>query len=295
MMIDTGLAGRVAVVTGSNSPLGIGAAIARALAREGVAIGLAFLPTPPPPVEPATVGGPEYAEDWEPGARAYAVATASDGSQVLAEVRAEGVEAEIFVVDLTDPAASAGLLGEVEHTLGPVDILVNNAALSVPDTFVPQRDPVFYFGDHPVLDAANLDRHYALNTRAPALLMADFHRRVLARGGGWGRIVNIGTDGAPQFPGEVSYGATKYALESLSRSAAQEMAAAGITVNTVAPGPVQTGWIGPDLAGTAAAMSPFGRLGQPEDIADIAVFLASEQARWLSGQTLYAGGGKRTF
>nr|WP_272955963.1 SDR family oxidoreductase [Actinopolymorpha rutila] len=264
------------------------------MASEGVAIGLAFLPTPPPPAEPSTGSGTEDPAD-EPGARAYAEATASDGAQVLAEVRAEGVEAEIFVVDLADPRACAGLLGEVERTLGPVDILVNNAALSVPDTFVPQRDPVFYFDGHPVLDAANLDRHYALNTRAPALLMADFHHRLLERGGGWGRIVNLSTDGAPQFPGEVSYGATKYALESLTRSAAQEMAPAGVTVNTIAPGPVQTGWIGPDLAETAAAMSPFGRLGQPDDIADIAVFLASDQARWLSGQTFYAGGGKRTF
>lgn len=287
-MIDAGLTGRVAMVTGSNSPLGIGAAIARALGREGARVALAFLPTAASPEQQA--GEPVEG----PGARMYAAATASDGGEVLAGLHEAGIDARRFLVDLADPAACVEVFDRIEAALGPVEILVNNAAYCVPDTFVPQRDPVFYF-DRAVVDPANLDAHFAVNTRAPALLMAEFHRRVLQRAGGWGRIVNLSTDAAPQFAGEVSYGATKYALESLSRSAAQEMASAGITVNTIAPGPVQTGWISAEMREEADALSPFGRVGQPDDIADIAVFLASEQARWVSGQTIYAGGGKRMY
>ncbi|BCJ70057.1 SDR family oxidoreductase [Polymorphospora rubra] len=284
-MIDPGLTGRVALVTGSNSPLGIGAAISRALAVQGVTVALAFRPTPTP--EPAGAGAEV------PGPARYAAATASDGRTVLDEVRRTGVPAEIFDVDLADPAACVGLFDRVEAALGPVEILVNNAAYSAPDTFVPDRDQLFH-RDSPVLDAAGLDAHLAVNTRAPALLMAEFHRRHLARGADRGRIVNISTDAAPQFPGEVSYGASKYALESLSRSAAQELGPAGITVNTVAPGPIQSGWISDDMLDLCAA-NPLGRIGQPDDVADIVVFLASDQARWVTGQIIYAGGGKRMY
>ncbi|MEV0728314.1 SDR family oxidoreductase [Polymorphospora sp. NPDC050346] len=284
-MIDPGVAGRVALVTGSNSPLGIGAAISRALAAQGATIALAFQPTPAP--------GPAGADTDVPGPGRYAAATASDGRTVLDEVRRTGVPAEIFVVDLADPTACVALFDRVEAALGPVEILVNNAAHSAPDTFVPDRDQLFH-RDSPVLDAASLDAHLAVNTRAPALLMAEFHRRHLERAADWGRIVNISTDAAPQFAGEVSYGASKYALESLSRSAAQELGPAGITVNTVAPGPIQSGWISDDMRELCAA-NPLRRIGEPADVADIVVFLASHQARWVSGQLIYAGGGKRMY
>ena len=80
-------------------------------------------------------------------------------------------------------------------------------------------------------------------------------------------------------------------MESYSRSAAQELGKYGITVNIVSPGPIQTGWITPELAKVAVAQIPLGRVGQPEDVADVIVFLASEQARWLTAQLLYVGGG----
>jgi len=282
-MIDTGLAGRVALVTGANSPLGIGGAIAAALAAEGVAVALAYLPGD---------RADESFDHLEPGEERYAAATAADGHQVRDRIRAAGGTAELFPVDLADPAAVPALLDRIETALGPVDILVNNAAYCVPDTFMPAVGRRFY-GEMVPLTAAALDAHWAVNSRAPALLMAEYHRRQLARGARWGRVVNISTDGAPAFPSEVSYGATKHALESLSRSAAHEMAPAGITVNIVSPGPIQTGWISADMVATIEHDTPLGRVGRPDDVADVVVFLASEQARWLTGQILHVGGGHR--
>jgi 3-oxoacyl-[acyl-carrier protein] reductase len=132
-----------------------------------------------------------------------------------------------------------------------------------------------------------------VNSRAVALLIAEFARRHVARGASWGRIVCVSTDGAPGFAGEVSYGASKAALESYGRAAAKELAAYGITVNIVAPGAVQTGWIRPEMEERIRAGIPLGRIGEPADVADVIAFLASDEARWLTGQTLFAGGGHR--
>ena len=94
-------------------------------------------------------------------------------------------------------------------------------------------------------------------------------------------------------PGEVSYRASKYALESYSRSAAAELGPLGITVNIVSPGPVQSGYISPQMERVLLGDIPLRRVGQPTDIADAIVFLASEQARWITGQLLCVHGGHR--
>lgn len=137
------------------------------------------------------------------------------------------------------------------------------------------------------------DRHFAVNSRAVALMMAEHARRHVERNQRWGRIINVSTDGAPGFRGQVSYGASKAALESYSRAAARELAQYGITGNIVSPGPIHTGWITPEIEKRDILRIPLGRIGQPEDVADAIVFLASEQARWLTGQTLFVGGGHR--
>ena len=121
--------------------------------------------------------------------------------------------------------------------------------------------------------------------------MAGYTARFVARGAGWGRIVNVSTDGAACFPSEISYGASKHALESYSRSAAAELGPLGITVNTVSLGPVQTGYISPEFEARIVSDIPLRRLGRPEDVADAIVFLALEQARWITGQLTYVGGG----
>jgi 3-oxoacyl-[acyl-carrier protein] reductase len=122
-------------------------------------------------------------------------------------------------------------------------------------------------------------------------MMAEYARRHIERGARWGRIINVSTDGASGFSSEVSYGASKHALESYSRAAAKELGRYGITVNVVSLGPIQTGWIAPELERTISAGTPLGRVGQPRDVSDVIVFLASEQARWITGQLIYVGGG----
>jgi 3-oxoacyl-[acyl-carrier protein] reductase len=134
---------------------------------------------------------------------------------------------------------------------------------------------------------------FTVNATAPALLIREFARRHVARGATWGRIINISTAGSVCFPGEVSYGASKYALESYTRSAAYELGQFGITVNVLTLGPVQTGWITSELEKAILPTIPLGRIGQPADVADVVVFLASEQARWITGQQIGVGGGHR--
>ncbi len=137
----------------------------------------------------------------------------------------------------------------------------------------------------------SFDRLFAVNTKAVALLMTEFAKRHIEREASWGRIINISTDGAYCFPSEISYGASKLALEGYSRSAATELGQFGITVNIISPGAVQTGWITPEMESEITSSYPLKRIGKPEDIADVVVFLASEQARWVTGQKIYVGGG----
>jgi 3-oxoacyl-[acyl-carrier protein] reductase len=141
--------------------------------------------------------------------------------------------------------------------------------------------------------AGVIDRHFAVNSRAAALLIHEFTQRYMRRSATWGRIITVSTDAAHAHVANVSYAASKHAIESYSRSAAAELGRYGITVNIVAPGPIQTGYITPAAEVVINAGTPLGRLGAPGDVADVIVFLASEQARWLTGQLLYVGGGWR--
>jgi 3-oxoacyl-[acyl-carrier protein] reductase len=275
-LIDTGLQGRTVLVTGANH--GIGAATAGAFAAQGARVFLHYLRLP---------------LNEEEGAAQRAL----DAAEVVEAICAQGGQAEAWEADLADPAIVPALFDGVEATFGPVEVLVNNAAVggAPTDTFVPLSAEALDRFERCMhtLTAASHDRHFAVNSRAVALMMAEYARRHVARGATWGRIINISTDGASCFPGEISYGASKAALEAYSRSAAAELSQYGITVNIVSPGPIQTGWIAPEMEGTIVSSIPLGRLGQPEDVADVIVFLASEQARWLTGQCLHVGGGHK--
>lgn len=283
---DAPLAGRVALVTGANH--GIGAATARAFAGQGAAVFITYLRYPP--------DGGASGDATTPGRALYRRLQMSAGDDVAASIQDSGGRAAAWEADLTDTGAIPILFDRAEAALGPVDILINNAAFCEADTFLPasllRSDSLAPGGMRMrALDPAAIDHHFAVNSRAVALLTAEYARRSIDRGARWGRVINVSTDGASGFPGEISYGASKHAMESYSRAAATELGLFGITVNVVSLGPVQTGWISPEIEARGMHDIPLRRLGQPEDVADVILFLASEQARWVTGQLLYVGGG----
>jgi 3-oxoacyl-[acyl-carrier protein] reductase len=236
-MIDTGLKDKVVCVTGGNNPWGIGGATARAFAAEGALVFVHYFRRP---------NEAEAAAPSVPGEALYLHAQTLSAEGLVQEIRDRGQRAQAWEADLSDPATATALMDTVEQAFGPVDVLVNNAARCEPDTFIPRRSEES--GDRTIGGLGPLmstftceshDRHFAVNSRAVALLITEFARRHTARGRRWGRIINVSTDGASGFPGEISYWASKNALESYSRAAARELGAYGITVNVVSPGPIQ--------------------------------------------------------
>lgn len=280
--MDNQLTGRVALVTGANH--GIGAATEEALARFGARAFVTYLRL----TEPRRAPG-----EW---CRSYDEVRATASDEVVARIRADGGQADSVEADLADADVPADLFKHAEDALGPVEILVNNADHCSSDTFLPASNAHGSSAGGETmrtLTPESFDAHAAVNARAPALLMSEFARRHLERGGNWGRIVNVSTDGSPGFPTEVSYGATKHALESLTRAGAHELGPLGITVNCVSPGPIQTGYISPEKERSIAETTPLRRVGRPNDVADVIAFLCSDAARWLTSQTLFVGGGWR--
>ena len=275
-MIDTKLKDKVVVITGANNPRGIGAATARAFAAEDARVFITYLRIRP---EDHGISEQEARQAKAPGLPLYYALQTGSADQVVQEIRNRGGQAEALEADLADSSAIPHLFDRVEAAFGPVDVLVNNAAHC--------EGPESIFAT----SAALIDRHLAVNTRATVLLIAEFVRRYQARGGTWGRIVNLSTDAAQCFAGSISYGASKAATEAFTRSIAVEVGPLGITVNTVAPGPVQTGYISPAVEEREVPGIPLARIGQPADIADVIVFLASDQARWLTGQVIKVSGG----
>jgi len=284
-MINTQLKNKIVLITGVNNPFGVGAAAARAFAAEGATIFGTYLPLP---ARTSTV------ESY--GLAFYEAQISKTPDEVVEAVRKLGGKIEVVPADLAKVETIPALFDQAEKLFGPVDVLINNAAYDAPDTFEPPNrlgqlnKTVWDFPIAPIT-ADSHDAHFGVNSRAVALMMAEYARRVVDRGTNWGRIINVSTDGASGFPTEVSYGASKHALESYSRAAATELGKYGITVNVVSLGAIQTGWITSELEKQIAARTPLGRIGTPADAADVIVFLASEQARWLTGQTLYVGGG----
>ena len=278
------------MITGCNNPHGIGAATARAFAAQSALVFLHYFRS----AQKASPSGPSDQAVTTPSQAFYWKQQAKTADELVNAITANGGSAVCFEADLADPSSIPRLFDEAEDAFGRVDILVNNAACSEADTFLFDLSA----GEHAhsgfpatTITTGTHDKNFAVNCRAPALMMAEFARRIARRGIREGRIVNVSTDGASGFAGEVSYGASKHALESYSRAAAVELGKYGIRINVVSLGPTQTGWIAPELEKEIAVKTPLGRVGTPQDVADVIVFRASEQARWLTGQTFYVGGG----
>ena len=267
-MVDYGLENKVALITGANNPQGIGAATAFAFAREGAKVVLVYKKVLRPFDESRT--------DQNGKDRYYA---ANAGNADAVERRLGEMKAEYLVLesDISDEDAVKDIYSAAVERFGRVDILVNNAAVD----------------DENGLDTIEsitrqvIDDTFAVNVRGSILMSREFmkHR------GDFGRIINISTDAAQVFAGQITYGASKATLEALTRSIALETAKYGVTVNCVAPGPTQTGWIDAELEEAVLPLIPMGKLIQPEDIAETILFLASEQARMLTGQVIKVSGG----
>ncbi len=286
-MIDPKLEGKVVLITGANH--GIGAAAVKSFTRQGAKVFLSYYREP----TPYTPGELEEARQAGVGGdKLYRAMQQQTAGGLVESETALGHAVDALECDLGDTANIPRLFDACEQRFGPVDILVNNHTYCVLETFDPARvsaegSGIFF------ISQSEIDQHFAVNARSFALMMAEYTRRYLDRGAREGRIINISTDAAHAHESNVSYAASKHAIESYSRSAAVELGKYGITVNIIAPGPIQTGYIEPEMAEQIAAGTPLGRVGQPEDVAGVIVFFASEQAHWLTGQLLYVGGGWR--
>jgi NAD(P)-dependent dehydrogenase (short-subunit alcohol dehydrogenase family) len=202
------------------------------------------------------------------------------GEQVVAGIRAKGGKADFVVADLGSAQAVLKLAEQAEKILGGVDILVNNAG-------------IFTFGPTAEVTGEAFDAMYNTNVKAPLLLTGRLAPAMAKRG--WGRIVNITTMVAHLgMAGAALYGSSKAALSLLTQAWAAEYSASGVTVNSIAPGPVRTP--GTTVMGEAldqiGKTIPAGRLGTPAEIAAAAVFLASEGASYVNGGTISADGGR---
>ena len=195
--------------------------------------------------------------------------------QVVIGIQARGGKALASQADMSSVSEARRLVRDTVAQFGRLDILVNNAGKFMPKPLVETTEEDF-------------DQVMSLNAKGPYFAMQEA-AQVLKDGG---RIVNISTDGTHlSFPGATAYLGSKAALEQYTKGLAQELAPRAITVNTVSPGFTETGMMTEHYRQIGVQLSPLKRLGLPKDIADVVAFIVSEEARWLTGQNIHAGGG----
>jgi len=257
---------KVVLITGAHNPLGIGAAAAFKFAQEGASVVIVykrlFFKFNP-------------ANTQENGIDKYYKMLSENALTVEQKLQKITDNYLIIEKDITDKNAANEIFNNVNEKFGRVDILVNNAAMCV------ENDTVF------AIDEQGIDETLNVNVKSAVLLINEFVKRTTQGG----RIINISADNAQRFAGQIMYGASKATLEALTRSIAIEVGKLGITVNTVAPGPIQTGWIDSALEQQVLPNIPLGRIGTPDDIADTIIFLASDRAKWITGQIIKVDGG----
>jgi 3-oxoacyl-[acyl-carrier protein] reductase len=238
---------RAAIVTGSAR--GIGRAIAKRLAADGVALIV------------------NYRSSRE------------DAEKAVAEIAAGGGQAVAVQADVADPDQLRSLFDAAERHYGGLDILVNNVGTARFTTIAEATDEDY-------------DAVFTTNTRTTFVALREAANRL--RDGGRIVVISGGVTAIYQ-PNSGIYAASKAAGDQLVRTLAREIGARGITVNSVLPGATRTDALLGHLPSRAieqiAAQTPLRRIGEPDDIADIVAFLASDAGRWITGQALHAGGG----
>ena len=250
-MVGDRLSGRTAVITGAGD--GIGRGMAERFAREGAAVLVA-----------------DFNEE--------------KGRKAAEELRREGADAEFFCCDVTDRRDVETMIGACAERFGSVDILVNNA----------------YRGPGPerleTMSDERFEESLRINLYAAKWSMTAAFPRMLSKG--WGRIINIcSLNGVNAHMGTTDYNVGKEALRTLTRTAAREWAGHGICANIICPAAASASYnmfaaMQPDMAAAIAAANPMGRMGEPAaDIGGVALFLASEDARYVTGNTIFADGG----
>lgn len=233
---------------------GIGASIARRFAAEGASVVVNYASSPE-------------------GANFVVNAITSEGGKAVA------VQADVSKAD-----DIKRLVAETKAAYGTLDVLVNNAG-------------VFDFAPLEGVTEAEFHRQFNINVLGPLLLTKEALSLFGERGGSVINVSSVVSTSPP--PGSVVYSATKGALDTVTRALALELAGRKIRVNTLAPGGVETegarrlGITGSDLEKSIIASTPLGRIGQPDDISRVAVFLAAEDSGWLTGERLTAAGGYR--
>ncbi|MGY2052592.1 SDR family NAD(P)-dependent oxidoreductase [Methylobacterium sp. JK268] len=231
---------------------GIGAGIARALAAEGAAVAVAY-------------------------------ASSRDGAErVVQEIARQGGRAVAVRADVAKAGDVQGLFAATEEAFGRPDILVNNAG-------------IYRFDPIEAVSEQNYREQFDTNVLGLLLVTQEAVRRFGSDGG---TVINISSAGTRMnLPSTVVYTATKAAVDSITRTLARELGPRGIRVNAISPGPVETeglhtlGLIGTDMERGMIANTPLGRMGQPADIGPVAVFLASAESGWVTGEVITASGG----
>lgn len=255
--MSTPLAGRVALVTGASRRIAIGAAIVRRLVADGAAV---------------------LMHSWSPHDAEQPWGEDSGGSDaLLADLRRAGGQVENIQADLADPQTPHRLVQAARDVFGHLDIVVANHARSSSQTLEQ-------------LTAEEIDLTYAVNTRASLLLIQAFAAQHDGRSGG--RVI-VFTSGQYHgaMPDELPYVASKAALHELTASLAVPLIGRGITVNCVNPGPNDTGYADDQVRAAVDARNPGGRWSTPSDASRLVSWLVSDEADWITGQTIASDGG----
>jgi 3-oxoacyl-[acyl-carrier protein] reductase len=258
--LEGALRGRVALVTGVSRRNGIGFAIASRLASLGASI---------------------FAQSFAPFDREQSWGGERDGvDSILLELRRHGTRVEHLEADFFSALAPAEVMFAALAAFGHVDILVLNHA---------------YYSTSPAfadLTADEIDRHLAVNVRGSLLMVQEFARQHDGRAGGRVILLTSGQHLGP-MSSEIAYVASKGALHQVTASLSDLLIGRGITVNTVNPGPTDTGYAAAEQHAEVARRMPLGRWGQPDDAAQLIAWLVTDDAQWVTGQVIDSEGGFR--